>query len=192
MKELFKVVCHYPDYEISNCGRVKTKSRSVRYTHSVTRKEHFRKTKERFLKVYLNNRTGYKFVQLYNNGKAKNYNIHRLVAENFISNELMLDVVNHIDGNKHNNRFDNLEWCTNKYNHEHAVKTGLIAKGEKVSSSKLNRTGVLAIKNLIKKSWKDSDIAFIFGVSRSTITLIRLGKTWKHITLTGEELTYTP
>jgi len=189
MKEIWKTVDGFNDYLISNCGRVKTKSRKIRYLHSVTRKEHFRNTEERFLKVYENNRTGYKFVQLYKDKKSKNKTIHRLVCENFIDNPKGLRYVNHIDGNKHNNRIDNLEWCTNEYNHKHATETGLKAKGSQVSTSVLNDRCVYAINKLIIKGWNDKDIAELFNVSRSNINFIRNGHIWNQIALTGEELT---
>jgi len=62
MIEVFRTISTLPNYEISSFGRIKTKSRPVRYVHAVTQKEHFRTTEERFLKVYDNNRTGYKTI----------------------------------------------------------------------------------------------------------------------------------
>ena len=53
--------------------------------------------------------------------------VHRLVAENFVKNThpRKYKIVNHIDGNKLNNHYTNLEWCDNKMNTQHAVKLGL-------------------------------------------------------------------
>lgn len=48
--------------------------------------------------------------------KPKSTRIHRLVAEHFIENPFDMQIVNHKDGNKQNNRVDNLEWCNQKYN----------------------------------------------------------------------------
>lgn len=187
MEEIWIDIIDYEDYQISNYGRVKTKKRMVRYTHSITKKEHFRETEDKLLKIYNNNRTGYKFVQLYKDKKPKNFTIHRLVATNFLHRNEH-DCVNHIDGNKHNNYVENLEWCSNEYNHEHATRTGLKAKGEAVSSSKLTAREVHAIKYLLKNDVSHTLISKAFNVSRPTISLIYENKTWKHIKLTGQEL----
>ena len=181
MKEVFKTIPSYPDYLVSNFGRVKTKARELRYTHAVTKKEHFRKSVERFLKVHYNKLTGYKFYQLYKDKKMYNKSIHQLVADAFIEKIESFDHINHIDGNKHNNSVDNLEWCTNEYNHHHATITGLVAKGERVGTSKLNDNMVHAIKYFLHEGYSHVELAFAFNVSRPTISLIKENKIWKHI-----------
>lgn len=189
--EVFKEILGYPDYLISNKGRLKTKSRKVRFVHAVTGNTHYRLTKEKFLKVYNNNRTGYKFVQLYSSKKSTNKTIHRLVALHFLPYESdpHKNIVNHKDGNKHNNTVENLEWCTNAYNHHHATVTGLIAKGSEVGNSKLNEKTVHAIKWFLNKGYTHTELSKAFNISRPTITLIANNKSWKHVKLTGEELT---
>lgn len=52
--------------------------------------------------------------------------VHRIVAENWLENPLGLPTVNHIDCNRLNNRADNLEWCTQKYNAWYGVTHGSI------------------------------------------------------------------
>lgn len=74
---------------------------------------------------YVNKKNGYVYVQLWNNAKYKNIRLHKLVAENFIENIENKPQINHIDGNKKNNRVDNLEWCTASENIRHAYKIGL-------------------------------------------------------------------
>ena len=59
------------------------------------------------------------------NRVKRTFRIHRLVAQYFVSNPDNKTQVNHIDGNKNNNRYDNLEWCSNAENAHHAIKTGL-------------------------------------------------------------------
>ena len=101
-------------YQVSNLGHVK----SLQYK---------RLGKERILIPYVSNR-GYYTVALSMNSKKVVRTIHRLVAETFVDNIDDLPMVNHIDGNKKNNRADNLEWCTQKHNIEHAWESGLAKK----------------------------------------------------------------
>lgn len=91
-------------YEVSNDGDVR--SRKTR---------HCRK-----LKPKINSKTGYLFVNLYNDGNECTKTVHRIVAEAFIPNPDNLPYVNHIDENKQNNSVENLEWCTPSYNNEHS------------------------------------------------------------------------
>lgn len=63
------------------------------------------------------------YVNLYKNGKNKIKKIHRIVAENFIPNPENKPEVNHIDGNKQNNKVDNLEWVTKSENVKHRFST---------------------------------------------------------------------
>ena len=80
--------------------------------------------RDRFLTIQ-HNVDGYCYVTLSNNGKSKMYFVHRLVAMCFVPNPNNYPEVNHIDGNKDNNFWANLEWCTAWYNNCHARKTGL-------------------------------------------------------------------
>lgn len=72
-------------------------------------------------------RCGYKFVGLLcENGKSRNFFVHRLVLAAYVPCENMADMqVNHKDGNKANNTVENLEWCSCEQNKKHAVETGL-------------------------------------------------------------------
>lgn len=79
--------------------------------------------KERIMKTP-DNSSGYKSVWL-SKQTLKQKLVHRLVAEAFVPNPMNLPVVNHLDGNKHNNCVSNLEWCSIKENTNHAIKTGL-------------------------------------------------------------------
>lgn len=71
------------------------------------------------------NHDGYLRIHLWSNNKAVFVSIHRLVAKAFIPNPENKPFVNHKDGNKQNNRVENLEWCTQSENIRHAFETGL-------------------------------------------------------------------
>lgn len=136
MREIWKDIKGYEGrYMISNLGNVLT----MRYKG---------KGKAKQLKPY-NDEKGYFMVSLYNNKKIKTKRIHEIVAKTFILNPDNLPQVNHIDGNKHNNRIDNLEWCTSKENIRHAWKNGLMksTKGRKRKNLKHNFLGYKAKKS---------------------------------------------
>lgn len=75
------------------------------------------------LKQYID-KDGYRYVKLYADGKCRNKQVHRLVAETFIPNINNKPVVNHKDCNRLNNNVSNLEWCTVKENVNHSVNLG--------------------------------------------------------------------
>lgn len=70
-------------------------------------------------------KVGYYYIDLYSNNKSTKIAVHRLLAQAFIPNPDNKRTVNHIDGNKLNNKLDNLEWATQSENSQHAYDTGL-------------------------------------------------------------------
>ena len=70
----------------------------------------------------------YRRIALFNDGKILATGIHRLVAVVFVPNPDGKPYVNHKDGDKSNNRMDNLEWCTQKENMIHAHANNLVPK----------------------------------------------------------------
>lgn len=80
----------------------------------------------RILRPHLNQKTGYFQLGLrFEPGRAKCCRVHRLVAKAFVPNPAGLCEVNHIDGNKQNNRASNLEWTDKSRNAIHAYRLGL-------------------------------------------------------------------
>ena len=86
--------------------------------------EVFSEKLKRKMKTSINHK-GYEQIYLVVDGKKRTTFVHRLVAIAFLPNPLNLKQVNHKDGNKLNNNVNNLEWCTDAQNHEHAFKNNL-------------------------------------------------------------------
>ena len=70
-------------------------------------------------------KNGYLKIRLVNKSGRKSMFLHRLLAIQFIPNPLNKPFINHIDGNKSNNKLNNLEWCTHKENMKHAWDNNL-------------------------------------------------------------------
>lgn len=70
--------------------------------------------------AFFHNNSGYPMICLFRNRQQKAFYVHRLVAIHFVDNIDGKKEVNHIDGDKDNNVFSNLEWVTRSENQEHA------------------------------------------------------------------------
>lgn len=82
------------------------------------------------LKLYKHS-NGYSAVGLCKCGVKTHYLVHRIVATNFIGAPPEGFVANHINGNKKDNRVENLEWCSMADNNKHAHRMGLNYISEK-------------------------------------------------------------
>lgn len=125
---------------------------------------------------------GYAQVGLSLNNKRTSYMIHRLVAKTFLQKPTNKDYVNHIDGNKLNNRVNNLEWVTRSENEKHAFanKLKIPTRGELSGQSKLTWEQVKIIRQMYNKQhYSTRHIAKIFNVGKSTIQSITSNHTWK-------------
>lgn len=117
-------------------------------------------------------------------GKAKAFNVARLVCIAFNENPFNKPEVNHIDGNKLNNKAGNLEWVTREENIRHGVKNNLIppTRGEKSGKTKLKWEDIKFIREHYKpfdKEYSSVQLAKKFNISRSTLGYILSNKTWK-------------
>lgn len=118
--EEWRNIKNYEGYQVSNLGRVRSFNKTTfSKIHGV------RHWKNRILKERLDSKNKMLSVQLYKDGKGRSYLIHRLVAQAFIPNLENKPQVNHIDGNRFNNKVSNLEWCTSKENNLHALRNNL-------------------------------------------------------------------
>lgn len=127
--------------------------------------------------------TDYQIINLSKlDGSKRTFRVHRLVMMAFSPVENMDELeVNHIDGNKKNNKLENLEWCTASENQIHAFKTGLNKSrgGEESNFSKLTNDDVKKVFELREKGLLQREIAEIVGCTKSNISCILRGKSWK-------------
>lgn len=108
-KEIWKPVVGYEGlYEVSNLGRIKSINL---YAH-----------KEPVILSTSQRKDGYLNIHLSKNNICKTYTVHRVVALAFIPNPNNLEMINHKDENRANNRVENLEWCSRKYNQLYSIK----------------------------------------------------------------------
>lgn len=106
-------------YQISNTGIIRSLDRKVN-----CRFGSYAIKKGKILKPSINGE-GYYAVTLSKESKRQVRSIHRLLALAFLSNPKGKREVNHINGNKHDNRLENLEWVSSSENRKHAWDTGL-------------------------------------------------------------------
>lgn len=143
---------NFPNYEVSNFGRVKSKCRT--HINSLGRR---RIIKERILKpIKVERNNGAPYYKVVISSKLNNPEsiyIHRLVAEAFIPNPDNLPQVNHKDGDKFNNKVDNLEWCNQLYNNQHMYNNKSNSRAYPIKVI-LNKTNEEIIFNSIRECAK--------------------------------------
>lgn len=79
------------------------------------------------------NNKGYLMVRLYKNSKPSSLYVHRLVAQTFVENPNGYVEINHIDENKRNNHYSNLEWCSRVHNYNHGSRNDRIGVASSVN-----------------------------------------------------------
>jgi hypothetical protein len=166
MQEIFKDIQDFEGlYQVSNLGRVK----SLKYRQQ---------GREEMLSLTANS-YGYQWVRLC----KKRSSVHRLVALAFIDKVEGKDFVNHINGNKADNRVENLEWVTKSENSIHSFEVGTQCnKGEQHPSHVLTAKEVREIRQKFQPKVYTRDMLSVeYGVKPSTIKAIVLRKLWKHI-----------
>jgi predicted XRE-type DNA-binding protein len=118
-------------------------------------------------------RDGYLFVTLSVNGKHSHKTVHGMVAEAFIGHRPPNCHVNHKDGNKHNNKAENLEYVSRKGNAIHALY-------ELGKAKKLTVDQAKDIWYAKQNGEKRADVAAKHGVSIHMVSAIWMGKSWWH------------
>lgn len=188
--EIWKDVPGFPGYKASNHGRLMTFN--WKNTGRVA-----------IMKPAVSG--GYCKTMCVKDGKNTPVKIHRLVAMTFIPNSENKPEVNHKDGDKTNNRIENLEWCTRRENFDHAVANGLQPglfrvgyrnmwnelcesgerdrlKGSRIGTSKLTEQQVKEIRAKHKpRIYTRQMLADEYGVKETCIKDVLCRRSWKHI-----------
>lgn len=167
--EKWKQIEGYRSYYVSESGKVRTKD----YNHTGKGK----------LLVTFKNCYGYMAVNLMQDGKRSRHLVHRLVAMAFKkSTWFPMATVNHMDLNKENNHYSNLEWVTVQENLKHGHRNGAIiyAKGEDHYKAILSKMEVQEVKYLLNMGERGREVASKFNVSEKYISAIKTGRSRKH------------
>jgi len=171
MKENWKPIAGYKGiYEISNFGQIKRVAKGPGTKPGTIIKPWIRSE-------------GYSYHDLNKNGKRRHFRTHTLVAKAFIGPPpTKKHQINHIDGNKQNNKVDNLEWVTPSENQRHARDIFGYWLGERGSASKLTPEKVIELRKMYKTGlYSQRELAKIFGIAQSSIWSIIHKITWAHI-----------
>lgn len=145
-------------YEVSSYGRVRN-SKCVLMTQYPTQ--------------------GYLKVVLTQNSIRKNYRVHRLVLEAFVGRRPNGMMCRHLDGNRRNNRLDNLVWGTNAENQADRIAHGTSNRGTNAPANVLSHTQVIQI---FKDPRPTRVIASDYSINAETVRRIKAGKTWAWLT----------
>lgn len=132
--ENWKAIAGYEEhYQVSNLGRVKSLPREWVWGYGAIRR------RGELILSPGRKSDGYLSINLVRNGICKNVIIHRLVAKAFLPNPENKREVNHKNGNKGDNRLENLEWCTREENQQHAYATNLHKRTKAVCAASCRR-----------------------------------------------------
>lgn len=160
--EFWSAIPGYPSYSVSSHGRV------------------MRRDSGRILMPIV--MQGYSFVYLSENGNAKREAIHRLVAIAFLGAPHFHSAqVAHNDGSRSHNTVANLRWATATENQADRGHHGTRVRGADVIGAKLTDDAIPEIRAAITSGERYPSIAKRYGVSISTISLIKRNRIWKHV-----------
>ena len=183
--EEWKDIEGFEYYQVSDKGRVRSLPHKIMKSNRVPKS-----IPGGILKPRPNN-AGYLLVPLFRykeegKGRHRKQNlVHRLVAEAFIPNPEGKPTVNHKgkNGDKTDNRVENLEWATSREQNEHAIAVGLRKrKPTSTGLAILTEEQVIQIRESFKKKEETmTQLAKKYGVSRKCISKVINRETWKHI-----------
>jgi hypothetical protein len=175
MTEEWRVIADFPNYAVSNLGRVKRLTSRTCAKAGAILKQAWRGGRG----VH----KGYLAVDLCADGRKVTHSVHVLVTEAFHGKRPEGLVPNHRDGDAANNSASNLEWATQSRNVQHAYDIGLSdAKGERNGQAKLTEPDIVAIRRLSTgRRGEFTAIGKKFGISPNHAADIIRRKAWPHV-----------
>nr|DAK16804.1 MAG TPA: homing endonuclease [Caudoviricetes sp.] len=144
--EIYTLINNFENYAISNYGNIKNVK------------------KNKILKP-VKNKNGYLEHTFCQNGVKKTFRIHRLVGLYFIPNPDNKPYINHKNGIKTDNCFNNLEWCTAKENDTHARLTGLKDQNKPIIAEEIETGNKIVFSSV-------SEAGAILGINKGTISKV--------------------
>lgn len=171
MDEVWKPVRGFEKmYEVSSAGRVRSVDRWITYKDGRV---------GRFPGRLLSAGRGVEGYCHVSTTGLRRALVHRLVAEAFLPQPIGCDVVNHLNGDKRDNRAENLEWGTYQSNNRHARDTGLQQQhGENNNLTKYGNQLVAAARRVHSRySCSYSELAMLFDISQQQAADIIRGRT---------------
>jgi len=169
----------YEGYDVSNLGRVRS-WRTVHWLGHGKGSEYARRTTPKIIQPNPKDTGRLAFSICRSGQKPLSRQVHQLVARAFVPNPYNLPQVNHLSGNHQDNRAGNLEWATPQSDLEHAMKHGLVARGERNGHSKLTEEDVIEIRRRAANGETNIRIAD-YPVSKDGIGAVVRRDTWKFI-----------
>lgn len=130
-------------------------------------------------------KNGYKAVSIFRDGKIRSTYVHQLVLESFVGPRPLHNEACHKNGNRTDNRLENLRWDTTQANHIDCVNHGTFSKpprnnvrGERNGNAKFTESDIRKIRELRAQGMMQKDIAAMFNTNPKNISDITRRYSW--------------
>lgn len=178
--EEWKDVVGWEDrYEVSNFGGVRSKS-YLKHTCNMHGPMSFMTQAKDMAQTV--NASGYLTIDLRKDKTRAAGIVHRLVAKAFIANPEDLPIVNHMDSDRRNNHFSNLEWCTQQHNVQHSYDSGSNSNAADLHPRRVLSSAIVAeMKALFRNGTSRNALVELYGFKYCTIDKAVRGINWSNV-----------